>query len=72
MKKMRNVMKRIFILQSFFLVRFLVFETWSILYFTLVIHSGLKERMKNGQKMLGRLILILNMDMAHSFQLFLP
>ena len=40
MKNMRNVLKRIFEFMRFF-ARFLVFEIWSILYFTFVMHSGL-------------------------------
>ena len=38
-QKMHNVLKRIF---EFIFARFLVFEFWSILYFTVVVHSGLR------------------------------
>ena len=37
---MRNVLKRIFEFMSVFL-QLLVFELWSILYFTFIVHSGL-------------------------------
>ena len=36
--EMRNVLERIFVFLIFFFVRFLIFELWSILYFTLVVH----------------------------------
>ena len=39
---MSNVLKRIFEIMSFF-VWFLVFELWSILYFTFVMYSGLRR-----------------------------
>ena len=40
-QKMSNVLKQIFVFLSFFFVRFLVFELWSILYFTFIVHSVL-------------------------------
>ena len=39
-QKLRNVLKQIFEIFSFF-VRILVFKLWSILYFAFVLHSGL-------------------------------
>ena len=39
-QKMRNVLKLIF---QFFFVRFLVFDLWSVLYFTSVVHLGVDE-----------------------------
>ena len=45
-QKIRNVLKRIFDLVIFFF-RFLVFEIWSILYSTFVVHWGLEEIFAN-------------------------
>ena len=38
-QKMRNVLKRIFEYRVF-IVQFLVYELWSILYFTFLVHLG--------------------------------